>query len=111
MQCEERNVRSSFWIRTGICGDVVIITHNTTINLTCRVPSDVRVPDWYANGIQVTTTGDRYRVSTRNGADNTATLTINGNLTCETVNVSCEIYNTTERRHVHMHHTTLRFKG
>ena len=100
------------WIRAGICGDVVIVTHNTTINLTCRVPSDLnRAPDWYANRKEVTTTGDRYRVSTSNGVDNTATLTINGNRTRETVNVSCEIYNTTERRHVRMHNTTLRFQG
>ena len=113
MQCAERNVKSCLdtYTDTGVCGDVVIVTHNTTINLTCRVPSDLRVPDWYANGTEVLTTGDRYIVSTSNGMDNTATLTINGNLTRETVNVSCEIYNTTEQSHVHMHNTTLRFQG
>ena len=99
------------WIHTGVCSNVVIVTHNTTINLTCRIPSDLRVPGWYVNGTEVTTTGDRYSVSTSNGADNTAILKINGNLTCETVNVSCEIYNTTEHRFVRMHNITLRFKG
>ena len=89
----------------------MIVTHNTTINLTCRVFSGVRVADWYANGTVVPATGGGYRVSTSNGVHYTAVLTINGNLTCETLNVYCEIYNTTERRHVHMHSTTLRFKG
>ena len=88
----------------------MIVTHNTTINLTCRVPSDVRAPGWFANGTEVTTTGDRYRVSTSSGVDKTAVLTINGNLTCETVNVYCEVI-TTERQFVHMHNTTLRFEG
>ena len=91
------------WIRTGVCGDVVIVTHNTTINLTCRVPRDLRVPDWFVNRTQVVTTGDRYSVSTRNGVDNTATLTINGNLTRETVNVYCEVHNTTEQRRICSH--------
>ena len=98
------------WIRTGICGDVVIVTHNTTINLTCRVPSDLRVPRWFTNGTEVATTGDRYSVSTSNVVDKTATLTINGNLTRETVKVYCEVL-TTERRFVHMHNTTLIFQG
>ena len=70
----------------------------------CR-GSGRRTPGWYANGIEVTTLGD-----TSNGVHKTATLTINGNLTCEVVNVYCEVI-TTERRFVHMHNTTLRFNG
>ena len=97
-------------IRTGICGDVVTVTHNATINLACIV-SGHRTPYWYVNETVVATMGDRYRVSTSNGVDKTAVLTINGNLTRETVKVYCEVYNTTEQRHVHMHNTTLRFKG
>ena len=88
----------------------MIVTHNTTITLTC-VTGGTSAPSWYANGTEVQTTGDGYRVSTSNGVYYTATLTINSNLTCETVNVYCEIYNTTEQHHVHMHNTTLRFKG
>ena len=98
------------WIRTGVCGDVVIVTHNTTINLTCTT-SGRHAPDWFLNETYVATRGDGYRVSTSNGVDKTAELTINGNLTCETVNVYCEVYNTTERQFVHMHNTTLRFQG
>ena len=94
---------------TGICGFVVTIAHNTTINLTCSA-SGRRTPDWFANGTVVPTMGDRYRVSTSSNGDKTAALTINGNLTCETVNVYCEVI-TTERQFVHMHNTTLRFKG
>ena len=45
------------------------------------------------------------------GVAQTATLMINGNLTCETVNVYCEVYNITEQRFVHMHNITLRFQG
>ena len=97
------------YVYTGVCGDVVIVTHNTTISLTCTT-SGLRTPDWFLNGTEVDTTGDRYRVSTRNGVSKTITLTINGNLTCETVNVYCELI-TTERQFVHIHNTTLRFQG
>ena len=97
------------YVYTGVCGDVVIVTHNTTINLTCTT-SGSRPPDWFLNGRAVDTSGDRYRMSTRNDVDITATLTINGNLTCETLNVYCEVI-TTERQFIHMHNTTLRFQG
>ena len=105
----QKEMLNHVWIRTGVCGDVVIVTHNTTTNLTC-VTSEFRPPDWYANGTWVPSTGDRYRVSISNDVYYTATLTINGNLTCETVNVYCEVI-TTERQFVHMHNTTLRFQG
>ena len=88
----------------------MIVTHNTTINLTCTA-SGRRTPDWFVNETVVLTRGDRYRVSTSNGVGKTATLTINGNLTCETVNVYCEVYDTTEQRFVLLHNTTLRFQG
>ena len=87
----------------------MIVTHNTTINLTC-IASGRHTPGWYANGTWVTTLGGRFRVTTSNGVHKTATLTINGNLTCEIVNVYCEVI-TTELRFVHMHNTTLRFNG
>ena len=87
----------------------MIVTHNTTINLTCTT-SGHRTPDWFANGTVVATNGDRYSVRTSNGMDKTAALTINGNLTCETVNVYCEVI-TTERQFVRMHNTTLIFEG
>ena len=123
----ERNFKSSIWIyrgcltsshdwlidwlyNTGVNGDVVTVAHNTTINLTCTT-SGRHTPDWFANGMVVVLSGDKYKVQTSNGRGITATLTINGNLTCETVNVYCEVYNTTEQRFVHMHNTTLRFQG
>ena len=96
------------WIHTGVCGNVVIVAHNTTINLTCTT-SGPRTPDWFVNGTEVDTSGDRYRVSTRN-VGRTTTLMINGNITCETANVYCEVI-TTERQFVYMHNTTLRFQG
>ena len=92
----QKEMLNHVWIRTGVCGDVVIVTHNTTTNLTCVTRSEVRPPNWFANGTWVPTNGDRYRVSTSNGVDKTAVLTINGNLTRETVKVYCEVYNTTE---------------
>ena len=88
----------------------MIVTHNTTIYLTCTT-SGHRTPDWLANGTVVSTNGDRYSVRTSNGVHYTATLMINGNLTCETVNVYCEVYSTTEQRFVRMHNTTLIFEG
>ena len=98
------------WIRTGVCGNVVIVTHNMTVNLICTT-SGRRTPDWFVNETVVVTSGDRYRLSTSNDEDKTATLIMNCNLTCETVNVYCEVYNDTERQFVHMHNTTLRFQG
>ena len=95
-------------MRTGVCSNVVIVAHNTTINLACFTRED-RAPGWYANGTWVLTTGDRYRLSTSNDVGHTATLTINGNLTYETVNVYCEV--TTNERFFHMHNTTLIFQG
>ena len=109
-----KKLLNHFWIRTGVCSNFVVVTHNATINLTCRVTSGVRgsgPPNWYANGTWVTTTGDRYRVTTSNGVYYTSALTINGNLTFETVNIYCKFHNTTEERFVHMHNTTLRFQG
>ena len=97
------------WIPTGVCGNVMIVTHNTTINLACTTTGR-RTPDWYVNETVVTTNGDRYRVSTSNGVGITATLTINSNCTCETLNVYCEVI-TTERQFVRMHNITLRFQG
>ena len=88
----------------------MIVACNTTISVTCTT-SDLRVPNWFANRTVVATTGDRYSVRTSNGVDITATLTVNGNLTCETVNVYCEAYRHNEQRFVHMHNTTLRFQG
>ena len=109
MRCAEINV-THVWRTTGVCGNVVIVAHNTTINLTCTA-SGRHTPDWFVNETAVVTNGDRYRMRTSNGDDKTATLTINGNRTCETVNVYCEVYSTTEQRFVHMHNTTLRFQG
>jgi len=98
------------WLHiSGVESNVVIVTHNTTINLTCTT-SGRRTPAWFVNGTQVPTNGDKYSVRTSNGVYKTAALTINGNLTCETVNVYCEVL-TTERQFVHMHNTTLRFQG
>ena len=97
---------------TGIRGDAVIVARNTTINLTCTA-SGHRKPDRFVNEIAVVTSlkeNGYTEFSTRNGVDQTATLTINGNLTCETLNVYCEVI-TTERQFVYMHNTTLRFQG
>ena len=86
----------------------MIVTHNTTINLTCAAAIDRgRTPDWFVNETEVLTIGDRYKVTTSDGV---AVLMINGNLTCETMIVYCEVI-TTERQFVHMHNTTLRFQG
>ena len=84
----------------------MIVTHNTTIHLTCAT-SGHRTPGWFVNGTEVLTTGDRYKLTTSDGV---AVLMINGNLTCETMIVYCEVV-TTERQFVHIHNTTLRFQG
>ena len=103
----ETHAKSSIWIFAGVGGNAVIVAHNTTTNLTCSARG--RIPRWFVNGTEVDTNGHRYKIST-DSADKTATLTINGNLTCETANIYCEVI-TTEQRFAHMHNTTLRFQG
>ena len=90
----------------------MIVAPNTTINFACTTTLGRHIPDWFVNGTPVVTSGDRYKtVSANNGVAQTATLTINGNLTWDTLNVYCELYNSTERQFVQMHNTTLRFQG
>ena len=99
------------WNITGIQSvDAVIVAHNTTINLTCTA-SGPRTPDWFVNEEEVATNGDRYRVSTSNGRDKTATLTINGNRTCDTLNIYCEIYVSVEQQFLTLYSTTLMIQG
>ena len=99
------------WLcNTGVCGNVVTVSHNTTINLTCTTSDGRRTPGWFVNETYVDSEGDIYTVSTSTGMDKTTTLTINGNLSSETVNVYCEVI-TTELQFVYMHNTTLRFQG
>ena len=86
------------------------VAHNTTVNLTCTT-NGPRIPGWFVNETEVDTTGDRYRVSTSNGGDKTATLTIDGNRTKGNLNTYCEVYVGGEQQFLTMHNTTLIIQG
>ena len=104
----ETHAKSSISIFTGVGGNAVTVAHNTTTTLTCSA-SGSYTPRWFVNGTEVDTNGYRYKIST-DSADKTATLTINGNRTCETLNIYCEVI-TTEQRFFTTHNTTLKFQG
>ena len=94
-------------MRTGVGGKAVIVAHNATVELICTT-SGRRTPDWYVNGSTVLTTGESYRsTSSMDGAGNLiATLTINGNRVCGTMNIHCETSGEQQ-----LHRTTLTFRG
>ena len=67
-------------------------------------------PTWFVNGKTAETEGDCYEsIITAEGRNYTATLTINGNHTCNTFNVYCRIYR--ESQTLYLHNTTVTFQG
>ena len=107
--CAESNPNIS--IHTGYGRDVVIVAHNTTIKFTC---TDGRHnPTWFVNETTVGTEGHGYRTSTiiKGTEKVTATLTVNGNIICDTLNIHCEAFIDEERQFVPMHNTTVKVQG
>lgn len=98
-------------LNAGISGNAVNVAHNVTITFTCTT-SGRRTPNWFVNGTVVLTSEDRYRLSTSNNMrDKTATLTIDGSRICDTLNIHCEVYSTTEQQFFPMQITTLTIQG
>ena len=98
------------WIHTGNGHTVLTVAHNTTINLVCTDGS--RYPTWFVNGSTVGIEGQCNRSSySINGGMVTATLTIDGNCICGTLNMHCEAYIAEERQLAFLHNTTLTIQG
>ena len=96
-------------IHTGYGRNVMIVAHNTTINFTC---TDGRhYPTWFVNETTVGTEGHRYRTIINGTEEVTATLAINSDIVCDTLNIHCEAYVTEERRFLPMHNTTVKVQG
>ena len=67
-------------------------------------------PTWFVNGKIAKTERDCYKSNiTAEGRNYTATLTINGNHTCDTFNVYCRIYR--ESQALYLYNTTVKFQG
>ena len=106
------SLQSTTYIYAGNAGhDVLIVADNTTVNLTCV--DGIYYPTWFANGTTVRTDGQSgYRSSfSINDGNVTATLTVNGNRICGTLNVYCKVYVTDTQQLVSMHNTTLIIRG
>ena len=98
---------------TGAVGNVMLtVAPDVTVKFTCTGPADLFVvePTWFVNGKTAVSYGDCYTLlRTTEGRNYTATLTINGNHTCDTLNVYCRIYR--ESQALYIHNTTLTFQG
>ena len=94
---------------TGNGRTVLTVAHNTTVNLVCIDRDGSHNPTWLVNGTRVGTEGRCSRSSLNHGGMATATLTIDGNCTCDTLNIHCDIIE--ERQLVSLHNTTLTIQG
>lgn len=106
---QKETFKSNILIHTGYGHNVVIVAHNTTINFTC---TDGRhYPTWFVNETTVGTEGRGYRTVIKGTEEVTATLTVNGNIICDTLNIHCEAYVTKERQFLSLHNTTMKVQG
>ena len=85
----------------------LIVAHNVTIEIKCTAPTIV--PTWFVNGAAVGADGYSYW-SASNGRGLTATLMINGNCTCDPLNMVCKVF-TGEPELLSRHNTILTFQG
>ena len=106
---QKENFKSNILIHTGYGCDEVFVAHNTTINFTC---TDGRhYPTWFVNETTVGTEGPGYRTTIKGTEEVAATLTVNGNIICDSLNIHCEAYVTEERQFLSMHNTTVKIQG
>ena len=100
-------------LHTGTGGDGITVAHNVTMNLTCTAPPNVRTPPlWFVNGTPVATEGHSYRSIIIIGpSEQTSILMIDGNRTCETLNIHCEFVTVEPLKHFTMHIIKLRIYG
>lgn len=79
------------------------------MNFTC---TDGRYnPTWLVNESTVGTEGRGYRTIIEGTEEVTATLTINGNIISDTLNIHCKAYVTKVQQLLSMHNTTVKVQG
>ena len=93
----------------------MVVAPGATIELICTGPVNAFLPTWVVNGEALDTGSSRdncYKATShrRPGHQSRTTiLMINGNHTCDTLNVYCRIYSGTE--FLYFHNTTLTVQG
>ena len=82
------------------------VVHNATTNFTYTAANGV--PIWYVNGT-INGYGYKQSINTDNGLP-TAILTVNGNHTCDTLSIHCEV-SIGRQQFLTVYNTTLKFQG
>ena len=94
-------------IYAGIGCDAMTVVHNATTNFTHTAAN--AIPIWYVNGTMIINGyGYKQSIDTDNGLL-TAILTVNGNRTCDTLSIHCEV--SIGRQQFLVYNTTLKFQG
>ena len=107
--------KKMLFLHAGTVGNTMItVAPGVTVKFnTCTGPAGLSAvqPTWFVNGKIAETEGDCYEsiLIIAEGLNYTATLTINGNDTCDTFNVYCRIYR--ESQFLCIHNTTVTFQG
>ena len=95
-------------IYAGIGCDAMTVVHNATTNFTHTATNGI--PIWYVNGTTVFNGyGYKQSIDTDNGLL-TAILTVNGNRTCDTLSIHCEV-SIGRQQFLTVYNTTLKFQG
>ena len=104
-------MRKTFNSYIGIGSDVIIVAPGVSVKFTCNGPDGEFPPTWLLNGRAAKTEGNCYRSRFRRtgGLNATASLTINGNHTCNMFKARCRIYR--ESQFLYLDNTTLTFQG
>ena len=99
------------YIFAGISGDVINVATGVSVEFACTGPDGEFPPTWLLNGRAAKTEGDCYRSRLRSADESnaTASLTINGNHTCNMFKARCRIYR--ESQFLYLHNNTLKFQG
>ena len=95
----------------GVSGGVVIVAPGVSVKFTCTGRDGEFPPTWFVNGRVAAAEGDCYRSALirTERLNVTATLTVNGNRTCNMFNTRCRIYR--ESQFLYLHNTTLTVQG
>ena len=84
----------------------MIVVHNATTNFTYTAANGL--PIWYVNGTPANN-GYGYKLSFSGSELQTAILTVDGNRTCDTLSVHCEVIG--QQQGLIVYNTTLKFQG
>ena len=85
----------------------MIVVHNATTNFTYTAENGL--PIWYVNGTPANN-GYGYKLSFSSSELLTAILTVDGNRTCDTLSIHCEV-SIGRQQDLTVYNTTLKFQG